>query len=227
MPQHNRNQPITECQKCGICCEKGGPAFHLEDKPLIEKGIIPSKYLFTIRKGEPAHENIRGGYIRVPTDIIKIKGKGDNWRCIFLDEKRRHCNIYEDRPLECRMLKCWDTEAIEQIYLKNMLTRKDLLYGIQGLWNLVEDHQKRCEYGLIEELLNSFKENDHDQKETEEKILEIIRYDAHLRELMVEKGSMDKGILDFLFGSPLLKTLPRFGFHVQQDGKVWRLRMKT
>jgi Fe-S-cluster containining protein len=36
---------ITKCIRCGTCCKKGGPSFHLEDKMLIEKGIILSKYL--------------------------------------------------------------------------------------------------------------------------------------------------------------------------------------
>jgi Fe-S-cluster containining protein len=219
------NKLITECQQCGTCCEKGGPAFHQADKPLVEKGVILTKHLFTIREGEPAHENVKGGLIRVPSDIIKIRGKGDSWRCVFLDEKDKRCQIYENRPIECQELKCWDTADIEKIYLKDLLTRKDLISEIEGLWELVEDHQQRCDYALLEELSNTFINNNN--KDTEEKTLELIRYDAHLRGLIVEKGNMDESILDFLFGRPMLKTIAMFGLIVQQDAHQWRLRIKT
>ena len=219
------NRAISECQRCGVCCEKGGPAFHQTDKPLVESGTILSKYLFTIREGEPAHENIKGGMTRVPSDIIKIKGKGDTWRCIFLDEKDRSCQIYEKRPLECQMLKCWNTSDIEKIYLKDLITRKDLISEIKGLWELVEDHQKRCDYGLLEALINDYK--DDKTREEEEQIIEMIRYDVHLRELIVKKGNMDREMLDFLFGRPMLKTISMFGLIVQQDGDQWKLRLKS
>jgi len=224
-PDDKSGKRVTECQRCGTCCEKGGPAFHLTDKPLVEKGIILLKYLFTIREGEPAHENVKGGLTRVSSDIIKIKGKGNTWRCVFLEEIDKSCRIYENRPLECRVLKCWDTKDLEKIYLKDMLTRQDLISSMEGLWELVEDHQKRCDYGLLEALINTFKDNK--DKDDEEKIFEIIRYDAQLRNLVVEKGGLDIEMLDFLFGRPLLKTITMFGLIVQQDGDQLRLRLKT
>ena len=217
------NKTVTGCQKCGVCCEKGGPAFHLEDKSLVETGIILSKYLFTIRKGEPAHENVKGGLTHVPSDIIKLKGKRDTWRCVFLNETDKTCKIYERRPVECQVLKCWDTKDIEKIYLKNMLTRHDLISGIKGLWELVEDHQEKCDYGLLGTLSSSYK--DKIDKGAEERILEMIQYDAHLRDLVAEKGGMDREMLDFLFGRPLLKTIAVFGLRVEQDRGLWRLRI--
>ena len=44
---------ITECIRCGTLLQKRRSVFfNLEDKVLIEKGIILSKYLYTIRQGE-------------------------------------------------------------------------------------------------------------------------------------------------------------------------------
>ena len=101
----NRNSPRpgtsgSECIRCGTCCEKGGPAFHQEDRCLIEKGQIPSRYLFTIRKGEFAYDNVKERLVPVESDIIKIKGKEDTWTCIFFDEENKQCSIYHDRPLD-------------------------------------------------------------------------------------------------------------------------------
>ncbi len=70
---------------------KGRPLFSYQDRMFIEKGLIPSRYLYTIRKGELAHDNVKGCLTPVDADIIKIKGRGDSWICIFLDEIRKGC----------------------------------------------------------------------------------------------------------------------------------------
>ncbi len=51
--------------------------------------------------------------------------------------------------LECRVLKCWDTREIEKIYDKNRLTRRELISGIKWIWDLIEEHEKRCSYEKI------------------------------------------------------------------------------
>jgi len=140
---------ISECKRCGTCCKKGGPCFHIEDKKLIEKGVIPIKYLYTIREGELAYDNIKGCLVPVTSDLIKIKGQNDSWECVFFNENENSCKIYDKRPVECRVLKCWDTREIELIYSENRLTRKDLVYKVEGLWDLIEEHQSRCSYDKI------------------------------------------------------------------------------
>ena len=151
--------PITECIRCGTCCKKGGPSFHLEDKMLIEKGIILLKYLYTIREGEMTYDNIKECLVPAASDIIKIKGHKDSLACVFFDENENECTIYDNRPLECRVLKCWDTREIEEVYSKNRLTRKDFIVTIEGLWDLIEDHQARCSYEKLKSFLNALKEN--------------------------------------------------------------------
>ncbi|MGD8449723.1 MAG: YkgJ family cysteine cluster protein, partial [Desulfobacterales bacterium] len=94
------SKTITQCLRCGTCCKKGGPSFHLEDKILIEKGIILSKYLYTIRKGELFYDNIKECILPAVSDIIKIKGQEESWTCIFFNEKESACTIYDNRPLE-------------------------------------------------------------------------------------------------------------------------------
>ena len=204
-----QNARITECIRCGTCCKKGGPSFHLADKHLIDKGIILSKYLFTIRKGEPAYDNVSQELSPLSSELIKIKGKNESRTCIFFNESEKKCEIYKNRPVECKALKCWDTREIEKIYSKNRLTRKDLLFNIEGLWELVKDHQFRCSYEKIKKILQK---QDSSKNAMQKEILEIIRYDAQIRHLVVKKGGMDSEILDFLFGRPLTVTIKPFGF---------------
>jgi Fe-S-cluster containining protein len=206
-------KPISACMRCGRCCRNGGPSFHHADKALIEKGVIHSQFLYTIRKGELAYDNVRGCLQPVGSDIIKIKGKDGSWVCRFFDESQKACRIYENRPLECRALKCWETSNIESIYAENRLTRKDLIAKIEGLWDLIEDHQTRCDYETILRLVTAALR--HKKKAARSKLIEIIRYDTEMRNLVVSEGGLDAEMLDFLFGRPLLKTLENFGLKVR------------
>jgi len=206
------------CRRCGTCCKKGGPTLHTEDRVLVEKGRIPLASLFTIRQGEPFFDNIRGGIHSAATDIIKIKNRSR--QCSFYSSAEKSCSIYDCRPLECRALQCWDTAEIERIYADNRLTRKDLLEGIEGLWDLVGDHQRRCSY---EKLYAYRKGNGCGSGELEKAILEMIRYDDSLRRLVVQKTEMQEKMLEFLLGRPLTDTIGMFGLRLGKDGSRLRL----
>lgn len=221
MPKSKSTPSISACARCGTCCKKGGPSFHHEDKPLIEKGIILLKCLYTIRKGEPAYDNVKGSLRPAPSDIIKIKYHKDSLTCIFFCESETRCKIYENRPLECRVLTCWDTREIEKIYSKNRLTRKDIAASIEGLWDLIEDHQRRCSYAKVQKLVNAL---DGGRNEDALKgILIMLRYDSDLRNRVVQKGDLDAGITDFLFGRPLMKTLRLYALKVEKKGDTYCL----
>jgi Fe-S-cluster containining protein len=184
---------------------------------LIEKGKIPARHLYTIRKGELAHDNVKECLQPVDSDIIKLKGKKNSWTCTFFDDEKKRCSIYDDRPLECRALKCWDTRALEQIYANTRLTRIDLVSKVKGLWDLITDHQARCDYKNIQALINSLAGGN--RHHARRKLLEIIRYDAEIRNLVVTRGGLDPETLDFLFGRPLTKTLKNYGIGIHQEGK--------
>ncbi len=192
----------TECRRCGTCCEKGGPTFHLEDRMLIDSGLIPVKHLYTLRKGEMVHESIKGCLLPLESEMIKIKGRHRDWTCVFFDKTESACRIYEHRPLECRILKCWDTRDIEAVYSQNRLTRKDLLFGIPALWSLIEDHDLRCSHVRAQNLLDS--KSGADANNT---VQEMVEYDRSIRLLVVEKAGVESDMLDFIFGRPLSETI--------------------
>jgi Fe-S-cluster containining protein len=206
-------QSISECKRCGTCCTKGGPSFHYADKALIEDGFIHSKYLYTIRKGEWAYDNVRKCLEAASSDIIKIKEKNDSWTCIFFDETQSACAIYENRPLECRALKCWDTRELVGLYDKKRLTREDLISEIEGLWSLIKDHQQRCNYEIIQKLVNAINSNTGDAGARLE-LAEIIKFDTEIRKLVVSTAGLEPEMLDFLFGRPLTLTLKKMGLKV-------------
>lgn len=218
----NRN-PITECIRCGSCCKRGGPCFHGADRRLIENGVIPLKHLYTIRQGEPVYDNVRRRLVASETDIIKIKERKKSRACLFFEEAGNRCRIYENRPSECRLLTCWDTREMERGYDKDRLSREALISGVEGLWELVSDHQARCDYKKIENLLGN--SNASNKQETLESILYLVQYDAQLRSLIIEKGGIDPEMIDFLLGAPLYETLARFGITVKTEGGAYRLKL--
>lgn len=192
----------TECKRCGICCDKGGPTFHLDDRMLIDSGLIPAKHLVTFRKGEIVNDSIRGCLLPLESEMIKIKGQNRSWSCVYLDKAESACRIYEHRPLECRILKCWDTRDIEAVYSQRRLTRKVLLSGIPALWRLIEDHDLRCSPEKARELLDS--KSGAAIKNT---VQEMVAYDRSIRVLVVEKAGVESDMLDFLFGRPLSEII--------------------
>ncbi len=205
---------ISACRCCGTCCVRGGPAFHGEDRPLIEKGIIPIRYLYTIRKGELVNDPIRGALLPVNSEVIKIKGKTDSRICTFFDERTLRCRIYAERPLECRLLKCWDTAAIESMYERDRLSRRDLLAGVAGLWDLLVEHERRCSYDGLAKRVARLKQSPHKSRVGD--FGEIVAYDRQVRQLAVERGLLEPEKLDFLFGRPLDQTMVMFDLRVRR-----------
>lgn len=219
-----REIQIKECIRCGTCCKKGGPSFHLEDKLLIEKGIIPSKYIYTIRKGERSYDNVKECFLPASSDILKLKGQKNSWTCVFFNEKNNNCTIYEHRPIECKVLKCWDTREIEKIYAKNRLTRNDLIASVEGLWELVKGHQERCSYDMLKLSINSL--NTGKKEEALKGILDIIEYDNKIRDLTVQRTGLDPELTDFLFGRPIMETIKIYGLKIkEEEGKYTLIPM--
>ena len=230
MPPHLTNpvmaplKPTDQtCQKCGTCCRKGGPALHLEDRALVLEGLIPAEALYTIRTGEPVRDNVEERLSYAPGDIIKIKGRGNDWCCRFLEDESACCTIYDRRPGECQALQCWDTRAIEALYKQNRLTRQDLLKEAEGLWELIADHDQRCGYHTIRDLAGQFASDPSEQATARRTITEMVKYDESLRKLLVENGHAPQNMLDFLLGRPLIETL--HGFHINVEHTAGHIRL--
>jgi Fe-S-cluster containining protein len=214
---------LTQCLRCGTCCRKGGPALHLEDKALVDAGKIPLKHLMTFRQGEPVYDNITGTIAPAVTDIIKIKGiHGGTAVCAFYDAATKGCAIYPHRPAECDALLCRDTREIEKIYAIRRLTRRHLLSGITGYWELVQDHQQRCDYAYIAELAGRIRQQQQ-AAAAEKALLELVAYDRHLRAVTLERSHFDPGVLEFFFGRPLSFTMGLFHLRIKKTGSGARI----
>lgn len=209
----------TACDRCCSCCIGGGPILRLADAHLIRQGKIPSKDLYTVRKGELLFDKDKMTMVPVKTDLIKIKVSKEDLHCVYLDNGH-DCEIYSTRPCECRAFKCWDKTEIEMRFQEDPLERKDLLGDVEGLWELIEDHQERCSYARMQEFTNRLTLNKDDEALAE--INEMIAYDKSLRQTMVDKAKVDPDMLPFLLGRPFTETMAMFNMKIEEkDGKFY------
>ena len=200
----------VECRRCGTCCQKGGPALHIADQALVESGKIALKHLLTIRQGEPAYDNVNGTIAPAVTDIIKVDTcRKSASQCVFYDPRLKQCRIYDTRPSECQALNCRDTRKIEGIYSTARLTRRHLLSKVEGLWDLVREHQERCDYGFISELAMQLRQG-RQPEQAQQQLLELIHYDETLRKSTVAHAGHTSQMLEFLFGRSLTFTVQMF-----------------
>ena len=87
---------------------------------------------------------------------------------------------------------------------------------MNGLWELIEDHEQRCSYAGLR--MHGWEQGRREGRLIQERaILEILRFDAHVRQLAVEKGGLDSRMLDFLFGRPLADTIKMFDLKIHMQ----------
>jgi len=208
--------PRTSCVRCGECCLGSSPSLHIKDLPLLEKGVIPRKALFTVRKGETVWDNIERRVTAADREMIKVREREESGKgCVFYDEAGKACTIYLHRPAQCSAMKCWDPSDFLKVYSSPKLERSHLLSG--GALTLIAEHEKRCAYGKLEDLVAQIRNNG---EEPVREILNMLKFDFHLRPMASEKLGIGGSELDFLFGRPLTRTIRKYGLTViqQPDG---------
>jgi len=192
------------CKRCGTCCTKNPPALHKQDLDLINTKKISFTHLITYRKGKPLFDNVKNKVIRLGQEIIKLKTKPQNTSCIFYNKEKKSCEIYKFRPIECRKLKCWDTDEFLAFYNRDRIHRFSLIKKDSAMGEIIFEHEQKTS---INKFINLFLElkKAGDQK-IQYEIDKMISYDLGVREFITKKTGA-KYELEFLFGRPLIDIL--------------------
>lgn len=217
---------ISHCQRCGTCCKKGGPALHETDRHLLLSGHIGYHQLTTIRKDEPAFSPLSGKIEHVPREFIKVSGRGKTWVCCLFDETGPSCSIYENRPLECRLLKCWDTADLVSVIGKDSLTRFDLIDPENPLLDIIRSHEEECSVLKVEALISALLKNPGSTEILAE-LEKLVCNDLIMRSRAVAEFGLTLPVELFFFGRPLFKHLGVRGISVQQDNGTIRISFKS
>lgn len=210
----------TECNRCGKCCEEGGPAFHIEDLPLISGGQIPLNALVTLRFGELAHNPLTDKVQPISAELVKIRGVGPTWRCLYLDEKSQGCSIYDFRPRACRALECWQPEESLALIEKDVIGRREILADDQSLLDLVKEYDSNCPCPDMKKIEQTLKD---DRAAGLARLEKLVTDDLMTRQKYIAAHKLDLGLEMFLFGRPVFQLLEPFGVRIRQQGNGFQL----
>lgn len=217
-----KHQTKTECDRCGTCCSKGGPALHLEDTELLQNQRLKLDQLITIRQGEPVLQLNSEKPEPAKSETIKIKGKKSEWTCLFFVSEKSECAIYSHRPLECSLLKCWNTEDLENVAGENLLNRHDMIPADDPILTLIKTQEEKCSLENLAQLLARLPNNDTHQQVLAE-LSYLINTDLAIRSEACDRFDLSLELELFFFGRPLFKILEQFGLKMNIINGVCRL----
>jgi len=205
------------CIRCGTCCASGSPTLVDKDIELFFKGVLTPERVETLRKGDMAYSNITEDAAPLEDEAVKIKEKPNTKTCVFLDEKERACLIYEFRPVQCRRQECWNPDNSQGIEDLPKLTRRPLLEPTGVLWEIIQRHEERCSHDELRRVIARLAGT---KGQTVDQVLDMLRFDEHVREFAAEHFKLTPDSFDFLFGRPIRQTIHIYGLAVkdQPDG---------
>lgn len=215
MSESGRCQSDTQqgCRRCGECCRKGGPALHTADLELVRSGLIPRSGLITLRRGELAHDPVAKALRPLTHELVKLKGTGREWNCCYYDAVLNSCTIYEQRPLACRILKCWEPEELLAIVNKDTLSRADILDRDDPLAFIISEHDRLFPCPDMVALLTGEEPATAEKR----KIQKLVNGDLRFRDRVVKEYSLKLSDELFYFGRPLFQLLQPLGIRVSES----------
>ena len=207
------------CLLCGECCRKGSPSLYAEDLPALRAGVIRRSDLVTLRFGEIGYSPIQNDLVLISEERVKIKEQPGSQACLFFEPDENRCRIYENRPLQCRTMECWNPAGFQSLEGLKFLSRKDLLNPDDPLLPVIESHGQRCDLTNLHQILSRIRKGG---AFSQQEVLDMVFFDDHLREFLAEKQGIGEEHHPFLFGRSLKDLLPVFGLQLEAaaDGTV-------
>lgn len=213
-----------ECLRCGTCCRKGGPALHNRDRSLLDNNIINLAQLITIRQGEPAYNPCTDKVEPAAGEFLKIAGKPGKWECIFFEPEGSVCLIHANRPLECELLECWNSEAVKAVIGRDYLTRFSFIGNEGELGKLIREHERKCSAGEASLLQEKLVGQEAADDASLVQLQQIMREDLALRDQAVRLYNLSLAQEMFCFGRPLFQSILHSRLQVRFEGDTLRLQ---
>jgi Fe-S-cluster containining protein len=198
------------CLGCGSCCRTSSPTLYTKDLPLIISGGLPKEKLYTIRAGEKAYSARLDKLDTLPHDLVKLaEAQG---ACLFLHGSR--CDIYPDRPLQCRHLECWSGRHAGQLSRQPRLLRQEIFQGDETALALIAEYEVKLPAA---ELTFCLQKSCNGSEEAKTELLKLLELDHRLRGGIAERYGYGLDIQPLLLGRPLLQMLASYGLELGLD----------
>jgi hypothetical protein len=125
--------------------------------------------------------------------------------------------IYQHRPKECTLLKCWDTADLEKVLYQELLNRSDIIPGDGPIQEYITLHESECSLAGLGSLLFTLPVASS-QDEVIAELTNMVQKDMAIRaRALASSGFQGKTEL-LVFGRPLFIILQNFGIRVQEMG---------
>ncbi|GFK94139.1 hypothetical protein NNJEOMEG_01978 [Fundidesulfovibrio magnetotacticus] len=199
------------CRRCGRCCQAGPPALHKDDLELLAAGAITRDRLVTLRAGELARDNVRGGLAPLARELVRLASAETGHACVFHEPDAARCAIHHARPAECRLLFCRDPRTLVDYYSRDRLTRADIVPQEGALAELARFHDKTFPAARIMALARRAAEG---SAAANAELSELASAEDRFRRAFLERTGTPGGELDFLFGRALPRLCAPFGVSI-------------
>lgn len=215
------NEPRDRCRRCGTCCLRGGPALHTEDRDLLTAKHLVLAQLITVRMGERVFWPGAANPEPTNLELVKLQGRGGDWRCLFYSSQTDGCSIYDHRPLECRLFKCWAPDDLNGIIGQGTLARTDLLHPDDPVREFILRQEVKCPANCIEELVPFARPDSAALL----KLQDLVMIDLTIRSQAMEQLGIAPELELFLFGRPYFIMLAPFGFSARETADGLHLEL--
>jgi Fe-S-cluster containining protein len=202
------------CIRCGECCTNGSPTLLLEDVSLFKNDVLKPTDVITIRCGEPVYSNQEERADMARSEMLKIREKTGEKTCSFYEKSDKSCRIYESRPQQCKKQECWNPAAFNEAAEDSRLDRKALLEAVPPLWELIKRHEERCSHDEFARVMTRLGAT---KGQTVEEVLELLKFDHHVRDFITEKFGLQPETMDFFLGRPLSYFLGFYGLKLEEN----------
>lgn len=203
------------CRRCGTCCRKGGPVLRREDLPLVRQGRIRHDQLVAIRIGEQGCNPASGRLEPVPVELLKVRGQGNGWTCLFFTEDGNSCAIHAQRPMTCRLLACWQPEALLATIYQETLQRRDLLNPSDPLLAYIDRQEQECPVSEFNSLLARIAAAGEEADLAP--LARLLRDDLALRSDFAGKTGLSLAMELFVLGRPFFSQLAGSGVEWREE----------
>jgi Fe-S-cluster containining protein len=208
----SRNQLLElgdNCVRCGECCAMGSPTLLSGDLGLFQREVLGWNDVYTLRAGEKA-TNREGEVTALPEERLKVREVPGSRQCWFYLAANQTCRIYADRPEQCRRQNCWG-EPPPPAAPEELLQRRHLLMAVPEVWDLVQEHQDRCDCAQVARRLAEVGAGDEAAGDA---LFEALHFDHYLRRLLLDEWELTPEAAEFLLGRPLSEFLETLGVNV-------------
>jgi Fe-S-cluster containining protein len=196
------------CVRCGECCLKGSPTLLGPDVGLFLREVLTWNDVYTLRSGEKAASR-EGEVTILSEERLKVREVPGSRQCWFYLAATQTCRIYENRPEQCRRQICWG-EPPAPPAPEELLQRRHLFSGVPEVWELIHEHQDRCDCATVARLLADL---ENGEEAASNALFEALHFDHYLRQMLIDDWELTPAATECLLGRSLSDFLETYGLH--------------